>query len=419
MIYYLFEYLDRMDVPGAGVMQYISVRSILAAITSGIISWYLGKKIIEKLRKYQIGETIRRLGLPGEESKEGTPTMGGIIIILGTLIPVFLFCRLNNPYVIMMVLVMLALGILGLADDWIKVVHKNKEGVSAKTKLIVQIVLGLFVALFFYFNEDVVVKVRKYGEGPLHIQTYEHQDVQYTTYSRYKWEATKEFLTTLPFIKNNEFNYKYLVSWITDSESALKILTLIVYGIIVAFIIGAVSNGANLTDGLDGLCLGTSIISIFTLAVFAYVSGNSILSGYLNIMYIPHSGELVVFLSALGFSCVGLLWYNFYPAQVFMGDVGSLVLGGIIAITAISLRKEILLPLICLVFLIETLSVIIQVLYFKYTKRKYGVGRRVFLMAPLHHHFQKKGWSEPKITVRFWIIGSLGALLSLILLKIR
>lgn len=408
-----------MDVPGAGVIKYISTRAILGSILAGVLGIIMGKKMIEIFRKYQIGETIRHLGLPNENTKEGTPTMGGLIFVISTLISTMLFCKYQNPYILLLLFTLITMGILGIVDDYIKVGLKKKEGVSAKTKLLVQFFVGIVVALVMYYNDKITVKVKKYGEGPPKIEEYEHQDIKYVEVVRYKWEETKELLTTIPFTKFNEFDYRALIKWLNLPQDVEDIILIVVYGLIITLIISGVTNAANITDGLDGLCAGVSIISILTLAVFAYVSGNSVLSGYLNIMYIPYSGEVVIFLCILAASCLGFLWYNSYPAQVFMGDTGSLVLGGVIALTAIILRKELLLPLIVLVYFIEIFSVILQVSYFKYTKKRYGEGRRIFLMSPLHHHFQKKNWAEPKITFRFWLIQIVGAALSIIVLKLR
>lgn len=418
MLYYLFDYLDRVyDFPGAGVFRYISFRSAIALITSLLITLVFGKRIINILLKLQVGETIRDLGLAGQKEKKGTPTMGGIIIIAGILIPTLLFTRLNNVYIILMIISTLWLGAIGFIDDYIKVFKKDKEGLRAKSKLLGQVGLGIFVGAVLYFNSNVVVK-----EKIVHTKIVIEQkgniidDIKSKDgilFSGYNSKSTK---TTIPFFKNNEFDYADLVSWAGDNK---KYMLPLLFIIIVTFIITAVSNGSNITDGIDGLATGTSAIVGITLAVFAYVSGNAIFANYLNIMYIPNTGELMVFMSAFVGACVGFLWYNSYPAQVFMGDTGSLAIGGVIAVFAVAVRKELLIPIICGIFLIENLSVMIQVSYFKYTKNKYGEGRRVFKMSPLHHHYQKLGYHEAKIVTRFWIIGIMMAVLSIVTLKLR
>jgi phospho-N-acetylmuramoyl-pentapeptide-transferase len=418
MLYYLFDYLDRVyDLPGAGVFRYISFRSAIALISSLLITLVFGKRIINMLLKLQVGETIRDLGLEGQIEKKGTPTMGGIIIIAGILIPTLLFTRLNNVYIILMIVSTLWLGAIGFVDDYIKVFKKDKEGLRAKSKLLGQVGLGIFIGSVLYFNNNVVVREKIVQQRIVIEQKGNIIDDMKSKdgflFSGYNTKSTK---TTIPFFKNNEFDYADLVSWAGDNK---KYLLPFLFIIIVTFIITAVSNGSNITDGIDGLATGTSAIIGITLAVFAYVSGNAIFANYLNIMYIPNTGELMVFMSAFVGACVGFLWYNSFPAQVFMGDTGSLAIGGVIAVFAIAVRKELLIPIICGIFLIENLSVMIQVSYFKYTKKKYGEGRRVFKMAPLHHHYQKSGYHEAKIVTRFWIIGIMLAVLSIVTLKLR
>jgi phospho-N-acetylmuramoyl-pentapeptide-transferase len=400
MLYHLFEYLEQAyQFPGASVFQYISFRAALALITSLLISMVFGGTLIERLRRLQIGETVRDLGLAGQVEKQGTPTMGGLIILASILIPTLLFAKLDNIYVIMLIITTIWLGFIGFMDDYIKVFKKNKEGLAGKFKIVGQVGVGLIIGCLLYFNEDVVVKHQvDVGDGT-------------------EWIQSDKMVTTIPFIKNNEFDYHSLVTWLPDTmqEGAL----LVVFLLVVIFIVTAISNGANMTDGLDGLATGSSAIIGVTLAIFAYVSGNTIFADYLNIMYIPESGELVVYIAAFVGACVGFLWYNSYPAQVFMGDTGSLAIGGIIAAFAIAIRKELLLPIICGIFLAENLSVMIQVGYFKYTKKKYGEGRRIFRMAPLHHHYQKLGYHEAKIVSRFWIVGIMLAVLTIVTLKLR
>jgi phospho-N-acetylmuramoyl-pentapeptide-transferase len=394
MLYYLFEYLDKtLNIPGAGVFQYITFRAFAAIITSLGIAAIWGKTVIYRLQKLQIGEEIRDLGLEGQMAKKGTPTMGGFIILLSLLIPTILFSKITNVYIVLLVTSAIWLGAVGFADDYIKVFKKNKEGLSGKFKIIGQIGLGIIVGLTMSFNQHI--KVREFAADGTFI---DH----------------KSLLTTVPFMKDNQFDYNMLLpSFIPDQY------VWIVYVLVVIFIITAVSNGANITDGIDGLAAGTSVIIGIALAILAYVSGNKVISQYLNVMFIPNSGELAVFCAAFVGACIGFLWYNAYPAQVFMGDTGSLMLGGVIATLAIVIRKEMLIPVLCGIFLIENVSVIIQVAYFKYTKRKYGEGRRVFLMSPLHHHFQKKNYHESKIVIRFLIVGIILAVLSLVTLKLR
>lgn len=402
MLYYLFDYLDReFDLIGAGVWQYISFRSGMAMIFSLLITVLLGKSLIKKLQKNQIGEDVRDLGLEGQMQKKGTPTMGGVIIILAIVIPTLLLAQLDNIYIILLLVSTLWMGIIGFLDDYIKVFKKNKKGLAGWSKIIGQVGLGLIVGLTLYFHEDVVV--RQFSGSVVIEETGEVIP---------QFEDVKSTITTIPFVKNNEADYKEISFLGPD-------YTWVVYTLIVIFIVTAVSNGANITDGLDGLTAGTSAIIVLTLAVLAYVSGRVDFSQYLNIMYIPNTGELVIFSVALVGACIGFIWFNAYPAQVFMGDTGSLTLGGIIAVLSFAIRKELLIPILCGIFLIESLSVIIQVGYFKYTRKKYGEGRRIFLMSPLHHHYQMKGFHEAKIVIRFWISGILLAILTLATLKLR
>ena len=408
MLYYLFEYLDKnFDLPGTGVFQYITFRSAAAVLLSLILSMVFGKRIINFIRRKQIGETIRELGLEGQNQKAGTPTMGGLIIIFATLVPVLLFARLDNIYIILLIVTTIWMGLIGFLDDYIKVFRKNKEGLKGKFKVVGQVGLGLLVGCVMYFNDSITIRTDT-TKGNVVI---ENQDGVPT-----KMLEEKSTATTIPFFKNNEFDYAELISWMGDDY---KNYAWLIFIPIVILIVTAVSNGANLTDGIDGLAAGSSAIIVVALGIFTFVSGNIIFSNYLNIMYIPNSGEMTVFISAFVGALVGFLWYNAYPAQVFMGDTGSLTIGGIIAVLAISVRKELLIPVLCGIFFIENLSVIMQVSYFKYTKKKYGEGRRIFLMAPLHHHFQKKGYHESKIVTRFWIIGILLAIISIVTLKLR
>ena len=411
MLYSFFEYLEiQYQIPGASLFTYISFRAAAAIITSLLISTIFGKRIIDFLRKKQIGESIRDLGLEGQIEKKGTPTMGGLIIILATIIPVFLFANLNNIYIILLIVTLLWMGVIGFVDDYIKLFKNDKGGLRGKYKIIGQVLLGLFIGATLFFHPDVTVKdqspVDLYSERLFGIEL---QSADYLS----EYKSTE---TTIPFVKDNVFNYSDLITWINPS---LESYTWIVFVLFVVLIIAAVSNGANLTDGLDGLAAGSSAIIMLTLGVFTWVSGNIIFSDYLNIMYIPRVGEITIFIAAFVGSLVGFLWYNTFPAQVFMGDTGSLTIGGIIAVISIAVRKEWLIPLICGIFLVENLSVIIQVLYFRYTRKKFGTGKRIFLMSPLHHHFQKKGYHESKIVTRFWIVGIFLAILSIITLKIR
>jgi len=416
MLYYLFKYLEQFDIPGAGMFQYISFRSSLTIITSLLISLVFGKQIINYLRKKQIGEDIRDLGLEGQMSKKGTPTMGGVIILASIIIPTLLFGDLLNVYVILMLITTIWLGIIGFTDDYIKIFKKNKNGLAGRFKILGQIGIGLIVGLTLFLSDDVVVR-EKISENPteINIQTTENTDYSGNT-TQVVTRDVKSTRTTIPFFKDNEFDYAYLVSFLGKYKQQAAWLVFVIFTIL---IVTAVSNGANLTDGLDGLATGTSAIIGTTLGILAYLSGNIVYADYLNIMYIPNTGELVVFMSAFMGATIGFMWYNSYPAQVFMGDTGSLSLGGIIAVFAIIIRKELLIPILCGIFLVENISVMMQVTYFKYTKRKYGEGRRIFKMAPLHHHYQLKGYPEPKIVVRFIIVGIMLAVITVVTLKIR
>ncbi len=403
MLYSLFDYFDRvLDIPGTGVFRYISFRAGMASLVSLIITITFGHHIINWIRNRQIGETVRDLGLEGQTQKKGTPTMGGLMMIAAILIPTLLFANLNNIYIQLLLITTVWLGLIGFLDDYIKVFRKNKDGLKGRFKIIGQIGIGIIVGATLYYNDDVVI--REFST-PVSVES----GVVETP----SFQDTKALKTTIPFFKNNELNYEDFLGFLGDS------MTPVLYIFVAIFIITAVSNGANITDGIDGLAAGTSAIIGLTIAIFAYLSGNAIFSQYLNIMYIPNSGELVIFAAAFIGACVGFLWYNSYPAQVFMGDTGSLMLGGVIAVLALTLRKELLIPILCGIFLVENLSVMIQVAYFKYTKRKYGEGRRVFLMSPLHHHYQKKGIHESKIVTRFWIVGILLAVVTLATLKLR
>ena len=418
MLYYLFKYLDELNLPGAGVFEYISFRSAMAIITSLVISLIFGKKIIRKLQRLQIGEEVRDLGLEGQLQKRGTPTMGGIIILLSIIIPVLLWAKLDNIYVILMLLTTVWLGALGFIDDYIKVFKKNKKGLSGKFKIVGQVVLGLVVGLTLYYNNDVVIRVKSL-EPCTADQQVMGDDITYTNCEEgdVLYHDIKTTRTTIPFVKGNEFNYVNFVNFLND-DIKYK-FAWVIFVIVTILIITSVSNGANLTDGLDGLAAGSSAIVGVILGILAYLSGNLIAADYLDIMYIPHTGELVIFMAAFIGATIGFLWYNSYPAQVFMGDTGSLAIGGIIAVFAIIIKKELLLPILCGVFFMESLSVIIQVTWFKYTKRKYGEGRRIFLMSPLHHHYQKKGYPEAKIVARFWIVGLMLAVIAIVTLKLR
>jgi phospho-N-acetylmuramoyl-pentapeptide-transferase len=408
MLYYLFEYLNELDMPGAGVFQYISFRAAMAVIFSLVISMFFGKHIIRLLLRKQVGETVRDLGLEGEKEKQGTPTMGGLMILASILVPTLLFARLDNIYIILMIGSTIWLGAIGFIDDYIKVFKKNKEGLQGKFKVIGQVGIGIIAGSILYFHEDVSIKERI--ENPVEVVV-DDNGREIT-----QWEEHSSTKTTIPFIKNNEFDYSWLLSWV--NEDWVK-YTWIIFIPIVILVVTAVSNGANITDGVDGLAAGTSGIIGLALGIFAFVSGNYVFADYLNIMYLPNTGELVVFIAAFVGACIGFLWYNSYPASVFMGDTGSLALGGIIAVFALAIRKELILPILCGIFLIENLSVMVQVSYFKYTKKKYGEGRRVFKMSPLHHHYQKLGMNESKIVTRFWIVGIMLAVLSIVTLKLR
>lgn len=416
MLYYLFEYLDKLDFPGAGLFQYLSFRSSMSIITSLIISMIFGKGIIRYLQKLQIGEIIRDLGLEGQMQKKGTPTMGGVIIITSIVVPTILFGDIKNIYVQLMLFTTIWMGLVGFMDDYIKVFNKNKEGLKSKVKVLGQVILGLIVGLALWLSDDAVVREKVYTqEGePIYELVKSANSVRPNV--RYKTQDVKSTKTTIPFVKNNEFDYAYLIGFMGDKAQKYAWIVLIIAIIV---IVTAVSNGANITDGLDGLATGSSAIIGTTLGILAYLSGNMIYSDYLNIMYIPYTGELVVFISAFIGATVGFLWYNSFPAQVFMGDTGSLSIGGIIAVFAIIIRKELLIPILCGIFLVENLSVVLQVTYFKYTKKKYGVGKRIYKMAPLHHHYQLKGYPEPKIVTRFWIMGILLAVVTIVTLKIR
>jgi len=418
MLYYLFRYLDELDIPGAGVFEFISFRSAMALIASLIISLLIGKRIIQLLQLRQVGEVVRNLGLEGQYQKKGTPTMGGIIILASIIIPTLLFAKLDNIYVILMLLTTIWLGLIGFLDDYIKNFKKNKDGLAARFKIIGQVGLGLIVGLTLFLSDDVILVEKVSISNLTTREKIELLDPGAPDGLQGDIEMErKSTKTTIPFVKNNEFDYSWLVAFINEDDR--RPWTWLAFVIIVILIVTSVSNGANLTDGLDGLATGTSAIIGTALGILAYLSSNVIYANYLKIMYIPGSEELVIFASAFIGATIGFLWYNSYPAQVFMGDTGSLALGGIIAVFAIIIRKELLIPILCGVFLVENLSVVIQVAWFKRTKRKYGEGRRIFLMAPLHHHYQKKGYPEPKIVTRFWIVAILLAVISIVTLKIR
>jgi len=416
MLYHLFQYLDQFDIPGVGLFQYYSFRASFTVITSLAISMLVGKRIIRFLRVKQIGESVRDLGLEGQNQKQGTPTMGGIIILASIIVPVLLFANLTNVYIILMLVTTFWLGLIGFLDDYIKVFLKNKEGLRGKFKVIGQVGLGLIVGVTLYLSDGAIIRERI----PITQENFDEYRTEAMQVDEggnlYVVDDHKRLLTTIPFVKDNEFDYSWLVWFAGDSADTL---VWVIFVLAVIFIVTAVSNGANLTDGLDGLATGSASIIGVTLGILAWVSGNVIFSNYLNIMYIPNAGELVIFAGAFVGATIGFLWYNSFPAQVFMGDTGSLALGGIIAVFAVVIRKELLIPILCGVYLVESLSVVMQVGYFKRTKRKSGVGRRIFLMAPLHHHYQKKGYSEPKIVTRFWIVGIMLAVISIVTLKIR
>ena len=410
MLYYLFKYLEEAhQFPGASLFGFITFRAAVAIILSLMISTIFGKRIIHFLQKQQVGETIRDLGLEGQKEKAGTPTMGGLIIILATLIPVILLAKLDNIYIILLLITTLWMGVIGFIDDYIKKFKNDKEGLKGRFKVLGQIGLGIIVGMTLFFHDDVTIKEKI----PAHMQV---ESVANQQESIQFYPESKSTKTTIPFVKSNEFDYTDLITWIHPN---LEKYAWIVFVLVVIFIITAVSNGANLTDGIDGLAAGTSAIIVLTLGVFAWVSGNIIFSDYLNIMYIPRVEEITIYIAAFVGALVGFLWYNTFPAQVFMGDTGSLTIGGIIAVIAIAVRKEWLIPVLCGIFLAENLSVVLQVSYFKYTRKKYGEGRRIFKMSPLHHHYQKSGYHESKIVTRFWIVGILLAILTIVTLKIR
>ena len=414
MFYYLFENTDIFDFPGSGLFRYISFRSAMAVITSLAISMFLGKKIIQFLQRMQIGETVRDLGLEGQMKKQGTPTMGGIIILISIIVPVLLFANLSNVYVQLMIVTTVWMGLIGFVDDYIKVFKKNKQGMKGKAKILGQVVLGLIVGVSLYLSDEVKIRERV----PVSLEEVRDAEFPFTRDSNtvYQIFDRKSTTTTIPFLKNNEFDYAWLV-WFMGGKA--QKYAWIAFVIAVIFIVTAVSNGANMTDGLDGLATGSAAIIGTTLGILAYVSGNFIIADYLNIMYIPFVGELVIFASAFVGATIGFLWYNSYPAQVFMGDTGSLAIGGIIAVFAVIIRKELLIPILCGVFFVESLSVMLQVGYFKYTKRRFGEGRRIFKMSPLHHHYQILGYPEPKIVTRFWIVGIMLAVIAVVTLKVR
>lgn len=421
MLYHFFEYIDKYyNLPGVGLFQYITFRAAFAILLSLIISLVFGGRIINVLKKMQIGESVRELGLEGQKEKEGTPTMGGLIIIMAILIPCLLLAKLNNVYIWLMIFTTVWLGLIGGADDYIKVFKKNKEGLSGKMKIFGQVILGLIVSMVMLMSNDVVIRMTtedaKAGNYEI-VKEYQIPLPRVNDITRMTDMAyVRTTMTNVPFLKNNNFDYKYLARFFGDN---VDLWLAIIFTLVVIFIVTAVSNAANLTDGIDGLAAGTSAVISATLGIFAYVSGNTITADYLNIFYIPNSAELVVFSACFLGACIGFLWHNSYPARVFMGDTGSLAIGGIIAVLAIILRKELLIPVLCGIFVAENLSVVVQVSYFKYTKKKYGEGRRILKMSPLHHHFQKSGMHEAKIATRFWIIGILLAIVSVITLKIR
>lgn len=416
MLYHLYHLLKDYDIPGLGMFQYISFRSGAAIILSLLITIGYGKTLIHFLQRKQIGEEVRDLGLEGQLQKKGTPTMGGIIILSSIIIPTVLFARLDNTYILLMLITTVWLGLIGFADDYIKVFRKDKKGLAGKFKILGQVTLGMIVAATLYFSDQVVVREPVVDKDGLYVKEMVTDSITGLKRLQHVTNEVKSTKTTIPFIKNHEFDYGYLVRFLGKGAKSWRWL---VYALAIILIITAVSNAANLTDGIDGLATGTSAISGATLGILAYVSGNVIYAEYLNIMYIPNLGELTVFISAFIGATVGFLWYNSYPAQVFMGDTGSLAMGGILAVFAIIIRKEILIPILCGIFVVENLSVVLQVSYFKYTKKKYGEGRRIFLMSPIHHHFQKKGIPEAKIVVRFWIIGIVLAVLTIVTLKMR
>jgi len=413
MLYYLFTWLDNQyDIPGAGLFQFISFRTAMAVILSLLLTTVYGSRLIRMLRAKQVGESVRNLGLEGQMQKQGTPTMGGLIILLGILLPTILFAKIDNIYIILMLVTTVWMGLIGFVDDYIKVFKKDKEGLAGRFKIMGQVGLALIIGWTMYFHPDIVVREQVTLPAKLSAPLDIHKRGEQFYYT----QDLKSTITNIPFYKDNEFDYAKVLTVFGDGYEKYSLLVFLLFVIV---IVTAVSNGANLTDGIDGLATGTSAIIGITLAVLAYVSGNTIFADYLNILYIPNSGELVIFAGAFVGACVGFLWYNSFPAQVFMGDTGSLAIGGIIAAFAIMIRKELLIPTLCGVFLIENLSVIMQVSYFKYTKRKFGEGRRIFLMSPLHHHYQKKGFHEAKIVTRFWIVGIILAIVTVVTLKLR
>jgi phospho-N-acetylmuramoyl-pentapeptide-transferase len=413
MFYYIADYLQRCcDVPGAGVFQYISFRTAAAVIVSLLISLVFGKTWIKYLNKKQVGETIRNLGLEGQLEKQGTPTMGGLIILASILIPTLLFAKLDNIYILLMIFTTVWLGLTGFIDDYIKVFRKNKKGLSGKYKILAQVILGIVVGATMYFSDGIVIREKLVAGSTETEQQVTRQDIN----SNFSQEAIKSTKTTIPFVKNNEFDYAVLLKWLGSGYEKYAFLIFIP---LVIFIITAVSNGANLTDGMDGLATGTSAIIGATLGLLAWVSGNIVFADYLNIMYLPNTGELTIFIGSFVGGCIGFLWYNSYPAQVFMGDTGSLAIGGSIAVFAIIIRKELLIPILCGIFLMESLSVVMQVSWFKFTRHRFGTGRRIFKMSPLHHHFQVLGYPEPKIVQRFMIVGIMLAVVTIITLKLR
>ncbi|HTM97597.1 MAG TPA: phospho-N-acetylmuramoyl-pentapeptide-transferase [Pedobacter sp.] len=415
MLYLLFEYLHKhYDFPGLRLFQYLTFRASLSIILSLFITTVYGRRIIDYLHRKQVGETVRNLGLEGQMQKQGTPTMGGIMILLGILIPTLLFANITNIYVILMIITTVWMGVIGFVDDYIKVFRKNKEGLAGRFKIVGQVGLAVIVGLTMFYHPNIVV--RQTVDETAISKSSAPMVLRKKTESYYYTQDVKSTITNVPFYKNNEFDYAKVLKFLgKDYEK----YALIVFLFFVITIVTAVSNGANLTDGIDGLATGTSAIIGITLGILAYVSGNTVIADYLNIMYIPNSGELMIFASAFVGACVGFLWYNSYPAQIFMGDTGSLTIGGIIAVFAIMIRKELLIPILCGVFLVEVLSVTLQVSYFKYTKKRFGEGRRIFLMSPLHHHYQKKGYHEAKIVTRFWIIGIMLAVITFVTLKLR
>ena len=415
MLYYLYEFLrEHYDIPGLRLFQYITFRTSMAVILSLIITTVYGRRIINYLQRKQVGETVRNLGLEGQMQKQGTPTMGGIMILLGILIPTLLLANLNNIYVILMIVTTVWMGLIGFVDDYIKVFKKNKEGLAGRFKIVGQVGLALIIGWTMYFHPNIVARQTVVEDAP--VKSDAPMVLRQKGESFYYTQDVKSTITNVPFYKNNEFDYAKVLKFMGEGYEKYAVFVFLLFVIV---IVTAVSNGANITDGIDGLATGTSAIIGITLGILAYVSGNTVIADYLNIMYIPNSGELMIFAGAFVGACVGFLWYNSYPAQVFMGDTGSLAIGGIIAAFAIMIRKELLIPILCGIFLIENLSVMLQVGYFKYTRRKYGEGRRIFLMSPLHHHYQKKGYHEAKIVIRFWIIGILLAIITIVTLKVR